>query len=124
MLYPVVVFKDDASDWCATMPDFPGLISAADTLEELLAQLQDGVEAWFIGEDHPVPVPTHLDTVLASERTGAVMLVDIEFSFLDKTTERINITMPRWALAQIDKRAAAKGMNRSEYLVDSAIRCG
>jgi predicted RNase H-like HicB family nuclease len=125
MLYPVIVFKDDTSDWCATMPDFPELVSAASTLEELLGQLQDGVEACYLGEDgKDVPAPTSLESVLATEANGAVMLVDIDFSFLDPKTERINITVQRWALAQIDKRATAKGMNRSEYLVDSAIRCG
>lgn len=126
MKYPVLVFKDTLSgDWSATMPDFPGLFSASDSLEKVLEQLQDGVEACYLGEENKdVPAPTPLDAVLAENSKSAVMIVDIDFSFLDSKTERINVTIQRWALTQIDRKATEKGMNRSEYLVDSAIRCG
>ncbi|MDP6038920.1 MAG: type II toxin-antitoxin system HicB family antitoxin, partial [Candidatus Latescibacteria bacterium] len=42
MQYPVVIHKDDDSDYGVTVPDLPGCFSAGDTIEDALAQ---GAEA-------------------------------------------------------------------------------
>jgi len=37
-------------------------------------------------------------------------------------SKRINITVPIYALEQIDKYAKSKNMNRSTFLVESALK--
>ena len=76
------------------------------------------------GEDPAIfPVPSALEAVQASEdaKGRPLVLVCVDASFLDSTTERINITVPRYAVGMIDKRAKALGMSRSAYMVKASL---
>jgi hypothetical protein len=44
MLYPVIIHKDEGTDYSVTVPDFPGVFSGGGTLEEALAHVQDAIE--------------------------------------------------------------------------------
>jgi len=48
-------------------------------------------------------------------------LVDVDLDKLMGPAERINITVPRFALKKIDSAAARSGMNRSQFLVKAAL---
>jgi len=41
-IYPAIIHKEDNSDWGISFPDFPGCVSAGETIEEALAM---GAEA-------------------------------------------------------------------------------
>ena len=43
MKYPVVIHKDENSDYEVTFPDLPGCFSAGDTIEEALANALEKV---------------------------------------------------------------------------------
>jgi hypothetical protein len=95
-----------------------------ETLDALLADVQDAVETWMEGEDPAFfPVPSSLEIVQASPdaRGRALVLADVNTAFLENATERVNITVPRYALASIDKQAKAQGLSRSAYMVRSAL---
>lgn len=123
MRFPIIVYKDDASDYGALFPDFPGCYTMAATLDELLANVQDAVETWMLGEDpETFPAPSSPEAVFASPdaQGRAVFFVDIDTAFLDNATRRINITLPRYALSRIDREARARGMTRSAFLLRAA----
>lgn len=125
MLYPVIVHKDTGSAYGVILPDFPGCFTAGDTLEEALANAQEAVELHFEGErDAVAPPPSPIDAVLGSEdaRDGAVLLADIDLSFLDTTSVPVNITMPAHIRNTIDRAAKARGLSRSAFMVESALR--
>lgn len=125
MLYPVIVHKDAGSAYGVVLPDFPGCFTAGDTLEEALANAQEAVELYFEGErDAVAPPPSSIDAVLGSEdaRDGAVLLADIDLSFMDTTSVPVNITMPVHIRNTIDRAAKARGMSRSAFMVESALR--
>lgn len=123
MLYPVILHKDEDSCFGATMLDFPGCFTAGDTMEEALANVQDAVELWMDDVDE-LPDPTPLEKAVLSEEAegGAVVLFDLDLAFLDRRAKRINITVPSYALAKIDRAAKKAGQSRSEFLVNSALR--
>ena len=128
MLYPVIVHKDPASDYGITVPDFPGVFSGGSSLDEALANVQDAIETYYEGEEVETILapPTPLDTVIASEaaHSGAVVLVDVNFDFLDAKSVPVNITLPLWLRNRIDKAAKDAGMNRSKYLAKAAQAYG
>lgn len=120
MYFPLIVYKDKTSDYGAFFPDFPGCFSMATTLDELLANAQDAVETWMLGESaDKFPSPSAPELVLATpEAQGrAVFFVDIDTTFLDDETQRVNITLPRNTVNCIDKEAKAKGLSRSDFLL-------
>lgn len=123
MLYPVIIHKDEDSCYGISTLDFPGCFTAGDTMEEALANVQEAVELWMDDVDE-LPDPTPLEKAVEREEAegGAVVLVDLDLSFLDRRAKRINITVPSYALSKIDRAAKKAGQSRSQFLVDCALR--
>ena len=122
MKYIAIIHKDANSAYGVTLPDFPGCFSAADTLDEIPAAVQEAVELWAEGEEVDPPVPSSLDSIANSGLAtgGMLMLVDINFDFLDDNVVPVNIAMPVYMRNRIDKEAKARGLTRSAYLVRAA----
>ena len=124
MRFPMIVYKSEGSGYGGLLPDFPGCYPMGETLDALMIEVQDALETWMEGEDPAIfPVPSSMEAVQASpDACGRVLvLVDVNTSFLESVTERVNITVPRYALAAIDKLAKAQGLSRSAYMVRSAL---
>ena len=125
MKYPIIVHSDPGTaGFSASVPDFPGCYTAGDTLEELTANVQEAVELYLDGEEMDLPAPTPLEVVLASDdaREGAVLVVDVDLSFLDRKAVPVNITMPVYVRNTIYRAAKARGMTRSPFIVESALQ--
>ena len=126
MRFPMIVYKSEGSGYGGLLPDFPGCYPMGETLDALMADVQGAVETWMEGEDPAIfPVPGSLEAVQASPdaKGRTLVLVDVDTAFLESVTERVNITVPRYALANIDRLAKAQGISRSAYMVRSALTC-
>lgn len=126
MLYPIVIHKDPESSFGVTVPDLPGCFSAGDTLDEALRMSQEAIELHIEGlleDNDAVPIPHSIDEHQKSTefQGGIWALVDVDLDKLMGPAERINITVPRFALRKIDAAAAKAGMNRSQFLVRTAL---
>ena len=122
-LYPVVIQKDKTSAFGVTIPDLPGCFSAGATLDEALRNVQEAVEVHLHGEDI-APEPTELDRWKAASEyrdAYAVTLAPVDLSFMNDATVRVNITARKSELAIVDRAAKRAHMDRSAYLVVSAI---
>jgi len=123
MLYPVIIHKDEGTDYGITVPDFPGVFSGGETLEKALANVQDAIETFYDGGGAVTPpYPSLLEKALASEdaKGGAVVLVDVNFNFLEKKAVPVNITLPAWLRDRIDKAAKDTGVTRSRFIAQAA----
>lgn len=127
MRYPIVLHTDDGIRFGVTVPDLPGCFSAGDTFEEALESVKEAIDLHLEGlvedgDDVPVPRP------IAEHRTnpdfvdGIWAVVDVDVSRFDGRTEKVNITVPRRVLVQIDTYAKAHGATRSGFLVEAARR--
>ncbi|MDR2075659.1 MAG: type II toxin-antitoxin system HicB family antitoxin [Desulfovibrio sp.] len=127
MRFPMIVYKSEGSGYGGLLPDFTGCYPMGETLDELMADVQDAVETWMEGEDPEIfPLPGSLeDTQKSPDASGRILvLADVDTAFLEKATARVNITVPRHALAAIDKLAKARGLSRSAYMVRSSLTHG
>jgi len=122
MKYLAIVHHESDSAYGITLPDFPGCFSAADTFEGIPAAVQEAVEVWAEGEKVDIPAPSGFEAVRGMEEAndGMLMLVDVNFDFMDKKTVPVNITMPAYMRERIDRQAKALGMSRSGYLLAAA----
>lgn len=123
MLYPVYVWPgDETHAHGAQIHDFPGCFTAADTLEELPAMVQEAVEAWCMDEDVELPRPSDLKELLHNEnyQDGCWMLFDVDVSQLDTKPVRLNISLPSSLVKQIDAYAASNHLTRSGFLAKAA----
>lgn len=129
MRYVAFIHKDPDSCFGVSFPDFPGCISAGDTLDEAVA---NGAEAlaghikWMEADGDPVPPPRSLDQIrsddsLAEDREDAVLVAIPLVRDLGSTT-RINVSLDLGLLEAIDSEARQRGQTRSAFLASAARR--
>ncbi|CAK0748247.1 antitoxin HicB [uncultured Gammaproteobacteria bacterium] len=118
--YPAIIDKDADSDYGVTFPDFPGCVSAGDTIEEAVTMARDALGLHIQGEiedGREIPVPRPFDAIALDPDLRVVCIVLIPASIPTKS-KRINITIDERLLAQID----AITTNRSGWLAEAARR--
>lgn len=126
--YLGVVEKDADSAFGMWFPDMPGCFPAADEFDNLpgaaAGLLRQHVEA-LESNGRPVPEPRPLVEVMADKdvrrslKAGATtMLVPLLAD--PGRTVRVNVTVERGLLEQIDEAAQARGLTRSAFLAQAA----
>lgn len=129
MRYIAFIHKDSDSSYGVSFPDFPGCVSAGDTLDEALAnaaQALGGHVRFMEADGDPIPPPRGLediisDPTLADEREGAVVSAVPLVRDLGSTT-RINVSLDLGLLEAIDAAARTRKQTRSAFLASAARR--
>ncbi len=125
--YAALIRKETSSDFGVEFPDFPGCVTAGNTLDEALVQAQNALEFHvdgMVAEGQTIPAPTPLERVLetAEARGAAAFLVTLRPA--KGRAVRVNITLDEYLLSQIDAEAARRGLTRSAYLAEAARALG
>ena len=125
MKYPVVIHKDENSDYGVTFPDLPGCFSAGETIEEALANAQEAAECHIEGiliDSEPIPAPARISNHTKNPhfKDGIWALVEVDLSKLSLKSKRVNITMPERLLNSLDHFAEKHGETRSGVLAQAA----
>lgn len=127
MRYPVVIHKDDTSDFGVIVPDIPGCYSAGSTYDEALNNVIEAIECHLEGllfDNELIPVGSVLDRWINDDefKDGVWAFVDIDLSQISGKAKRVNITMPERVLNLIDLYSKSHSIkNRSSFLADAAI---
>ncbi len=106
-------------------PDFPGLGSAGDTLEEARINAKEGLIGHIelmLEESEHIPKPSSLDRVVSlRDAKGCIPLI---ISIIEPSgkAQRINITMDTALLQAIDMAARHQHKSRSALLAEAAQR--
>lgn len=126
MNFPVIIHKDNESDYGVTIPDLPGCFSAGDSYEDALANAREAIECHIEGllEDgealpQAMRIEHHKDNEFAQDAVFA--LVPVDLSKLSGKVKRVNITFPERLLSQVDSFAGSHGETRSGLLVNAAL---
>jgi predicted RNase H-like HicB family nuclease len=124
MRYPIVIHKDETSDYGVTFPDLPGCFSAGDSIEEAIINAQEAAECHIEGvllDSEPVPVATDIEKHKNNPdfKDGIWALIDVDISRLSLKSKRVNITMPERLLNSVDYFAKKHGETRSGLLTQA-----
>ncbi len=127
MKYPVIIHKDDESDYGVTFPDLPGCFSAGETIEEALINAREAAECHvegFLIDSEPVPVARSIEEHKNNPeyKDGIWALVDLNLDKLSLKSKRVNITMPERLLNSLDYFAKKHGETRSGILAQAATQ--
>jgi predicted RNase H-like HicB family nuclease len=124
--YIALIHKDPNSAYGASFPDLAGCISAAESLEDLRPMIEESLSLHIEGmleDGAALPEPSPLDTIIKSkDYQDAIAVMVVKAPESQGATVRVNITLPEKTLAQIDRKAAKKGMSRSSFLAKAAER--
>jgi predicted RNase H-like HicB family nuclease len=124
MEYIAYLHKDKNSDYGVSFPDFPGCITAGSSLEEARRMAGEALAFHVAGmreDGDPIPEPSSLDDLRGDPAMKGAVAFLTELREPEKTV-RINITARRSQIAEIDRRARARGLTRSSYIVQSALK--
>ena len=124
MEYIAYLHKDKNSDYGVSFPDFPGCVTAGSTLEEARRMAVEALAFHVDGmreDGEAIPKPSILDQLRADPAMKGAVAFLTELREPERTV-RINITARRSQIAEIDRRARAKGLTRSSYIVQSALK--
>ena len=121
--YPAFIGKDEGSDWSVELPDFPGCVTAGETLEEATAFAAEALALHAHGiraDGQDVPAPSDAASLMASRRSANRALVLVPLAPLKGSPKRINVSLDEYLLAEIDTAASAAGTDRSSFLAAAA----
>ncbi len=122
--YIAIVHKDPKSDFGVSFPDFPGCISAADTIDEAKDMAEEALSLHIKGmleDGDKIPQPSRLEDVMEDpEYSDAVAFLVVATPDPKPRAVRVNITIPKNTLRRIDAVARKRGMSRSSFLVHAA----
>jgi predicted RNase H-like HicB family nuclease len=124
MEYIAYLHKDRDSDFGVSFPDFPGCITAGKTLDEARRLAPEALAFHIKGlseDGEAIPEPSKIDAIAeeAAKHSAIAFMVSIQ---APDATVRVNITARESQIKKIDALAAAAGLTRSAYMVQSAIK--
>lgn len=124
MEYIAYLHKDKNSDCGVSFPDFPGCITAGSSLEEARRMAAEAL-AFHVAEmredGDAIPEPSTLDDLRGDPAMKGAVAFLTELREPERTV-RINITARQSQIAEIDRRARARGLTRSSYIVQTALK--
>lgn len=121
--YIAIIHKDPTSDYGVSFPDFPGCISAGETLDEARLMALEALSGHIsVMEEYgeTIPEPSTLEAVMKDPdfSDGVAVLIDVPRTV---RSVRVNITAPEDVLNEIDRFAEAHGYTRSGFLIQAAL---
>lgn len=126
--YVAIAEKDPDSAFGIWFPDVEGCFSAGDTLAEAAtnaaAALRQHVEA-LESAGRPIPQARALDHVLRDDDvreslTGGAVLLAVPLLSDAGRTVRINVSLDKGLVDQIDAAASMRGLTRSAFIAQAA----
>ena len=125
MDYIAYLHKDPDSDFGVSFPDFPGCITAGETLDEAYQMAAEALTlhiAGMVEDNEAVPEPSTLDALAQDPAREGAVAVLVRVQPETERTVRINITAREKQLEQIDRLANEAGLTRSAYMVQSSLK--
>jgi predicted RNase H-like HicB family nuclease len=113
--YIALVHKDENSAFGVQFPDVPGCFSAADGMDDLVANAMEALSLW--AEDEALPQARSIDGLkkdksIARELAEGAFLVSVPFIENDTRVVSANISLERGVLKAIDSEAKRRKLIR------------
>jgi predicted RNase H-like HicB family nuclease len=121
--YIGLLHKDAGSDYGVSFPDFPGCVTAGETLDEAHALAAEALSFHIDGmlaDGAAPPVPTPLERIMAdaTNRDGAAIVVPVRDVGSDAV--RFDMSVDENTLSKIDDYAGKHGLTRTDFLIRAA----
>jgi predicted RNase H-like HicB family nuclease len=132
--YTAGFVPETSGSWTVYFPEFPEICTGGGSLEEATENAGDALRTlveFMVRGNNAVPEPGGLAS--AREQVKAARLLDelpypedtvfqlVAAPSFDLTPVRVNVSIPRASLAEIDAKALAYGFTRSAFLTHAAL---
>jgi predicted RNase H-like HicB family nuclease len=117
--YIALLRKDPTSDYGVDFPDFPGCVTAGETLEDARRMAAEALAlhvAGMIEDGEAIPAPSTLDAIMADPENAEAVILLVEAPIRPTRSLRINVMLPEDLVQAIDRVTS----NRSRFLAEAA----
>lgn len=129
MRFPIVlIFNPESNDYKVTVPDLPGCVCRAKTMDFALTEIMAVIESHLsllaeYGEDIPSASSFESHVTKMEFRGGVWAVVDIDITPFLGRSHKINVTLPELLIKKIDDAVAVdpNHKTRSGFLALAAI---
>ena len=124
MHYIALIRKGADTDYGVDFPDFPGCVSAGETLDEARAAAVEALALHARGmeeDGEELPEPSSLEDVMRDGANHEAVAVLVPLATQARAV-RINVTLAEDALRKIDAYAEEHALTRSAFLACAALR--
>ena len=125
--YPAFICKEEGTCYGVDFPDFPGCISAGDTVEDVLANAHEALRFHIDGmleDGDDIPGLSDTEQAFASLDRGPdefAMVAAVRIPAKGKAV-RVTMTMDNNLLRKVDAHARAQGYSRSAFVAEACRR--
>lgn len=123
--YPAVLRHEDETDYAVSFPDLPGCVAAGISPEDALRAAEEALTFHLEGLARariPAPTPRALGALMNGSRPENAVLLVLAGRPPKAPAVRVNITLDKNLLAEIDEAAVEAGTTRSGFLAEAARR--
>ncbi len=121
--YIALIHKEPNSSFGVSFPDFPGCISAGDTMDEARMMAAEALALHLDGmaqDGEAVPEPSSIEAVMVARENRDAVAILVDAPRAAAKSVRVNITLPADVLDEIDRYAESQGLTRSGFLARAA----
>ena len=125
MRYFALLRKEPDSDFSVDFPDFPGCVTAGETLEEARKLAAEVLEFHIDGmlEDRlPIPPPSSLEAIMGDPDNAEALPFVVEVPDRRPRARHVKFTMSETDLKAVDALAKKHGKSRSALLTEAVRR--
>ena len=125
--YIALIRKGKGTCYGVDFPDFPGCITAADTVEDAQARAIEALDLHVDGmveDGEPLPEATGLNAILEDPDSleGLVLAVDVPLADKKSKKVRVDIPIPEDISRQVDRFVKnTEGVNRSSFFAEAGL---
>ncbi len=125
VVYIALLRKDPDSDFGVDFPDFPGCITAGETLAEartMAAEALAGHIACMLEDGEQLPDPSSLETIMADPFNDDAVPFLVDIKGIEGNTVHVDVPMPKAELNAIDSYVRDHDVTRSQFIREAARR--
>lgn len=126
--YIAIIRKEKGTCYGVDFPDFPGCVTAADTVEEAQARAVEALDLHVDGmveDGEPLPEATGLDAIIEDPDSCNGMVLAVQVPLADKKSKkvRVDITIPEDLSRQVDRFVkGTEGLSRSSFFATAGVK--
>jgi predicted RNase H-like HicB family nuclease len=122
----LAIQKDENSTYGVVVPAIKGCFSWGDTIDEAVKNTREAIELHLetsLETNSEINIDSvSLEDVQRDYEGSRFVYIDIDENKLDRSPERINISVPRFVLKKIDNYVDSRHESRSGFIARAALR--
>jgi len=122
MYYIALIHKETSSDYGVSFPDFPGCITAGESMDDAKNMASEALQFHIDGmidDGETIPSPMPIEEVMHYRENKDAVAFLVEVQTPEDKFVRVNITIAEGLLKKATSHASQHGQSRSAFIAEA-----